>query len=245
MPRAKPTYTNLRLIGIGGIVLLALICGGFRLNSLIQDLPIATATDFVRDTPTLQLPTLTSLPFTSTPLSPTRTPEPALGIGPTMISEKDGMVLVYVPEGEFTMGSNDSPDEQPVHQVDLVAFWMDQTEVTNAMYAKCAADGACEPPLSTRSYTRENYYGNSDFSDYPVLHVDWNMAKAYCSWAGRRLPTEAEWEKAARGTDGRTYPWGEAISCDKANYYDGSKYCIGDTTQAGSYPDGASIYGAL
>ncbi len=245
MPRAKPTYINLRLIRIGGLVLFALICGGLRLKYLIQNLPVATATVFLTDTPTLKPPTSTSIHFTSTSLSPAPTSEPVLGIGPTMISKKDGMVLVYVPEGEFTMGSDDSPDERPVHQVDLDAFWMDQTEVTNAMYAKCVAEGDCDPPLSSRSYTRENYYGNSDFDYYPVLHVDWNMANAYCSWADRRLPTEAEWEKAARGTDGRTYPWGEAISCDKANYYDGSKYCVGDTSQAGSYPDGASIYGAM
>lgn len=159
-----------------------------------------------------------------------------------MVSEKDGMVLVYVPEGEFTMGSDaGGTDEQPVHQVYLDAFWIDQTEVTNFMYAKCAEDGDCDSPVSTRSYTRDSYYGNPEFANYPALYVDWNQANAYCKWAGRELPTEAQWEKAARGTDGRTYPWGEDISCDKANY----SSCVGDTTKGGTYPDGASIYGAL
>jgi formylglycine-generating enzyme required for sulfatase activity len=124
----------------------------------------------------------------------------------------------------------------------LKAFWIDQTEVTNAMYAKCVADGgACQEPTNTSSYTHSSYYGNSEFDNYPVLYVDWNMANTYCSWAERRLPTEAEWEKAARGTDARTYPWGEGIDCDKANY-NGS--CVGDTSPVKSYPNGVSPYEA-
>ncbi|MBK8615505.1 MAG: SUMF1/EgtB/PvdO family nonheme iron enzyme [Anaerolineales bacterium] len=94
--------------------------------------------------------------------------------------------------------------------VDLDAFWIDQTEVTNAMYAKCVAEGGCtDEPTNSSSYTHSSYYGNPEFDDYPVLYVDWNMANAYCSWAGRELPTEAQWEKAARGTDARIYPWGD------------------------------------
>jgi formylglycine-generating enzyme required for sulfatase activity len=157
------------------------------------------------------------------------------------------MVMVYVPEGEFLVGSKDDDPyaeayEKPQHKVYLDAFWVYQTEVTNAMYTQCVGDGECEPPKRMSSYTRTSYYNDNRYADYPVIYVDWNQANAYCVWAGGRLPSEAEWEKAARGTDGRTYPWGEEIDCNKANY----RGCgVGDTAAVGGYPQGASVYGAL
>jgi eukaryotic-like serine/threonine-protein kinase len=167
----------------------------------------------------------------------------APGIGSTMFSEKDGMTLVFVPAGEFTMGSDhDYDNEAPVHTVYLDSFWIDQTELTNKMYALCVQAGVCQPPSYTSSYTRKEYYGASEFDDYPVIFVDWYQAKTYCEWAGRRLPTEAEWEKAARGTDERTYPWGNDAPKSNLLNYDQN---VGDTTEAGKYPAGASIYGAL
>ncbi|KPL83543.1 hypothetical protein ADN01_08080 [Levilinea saccharolytica] len=176
------------------------------------------------------------------------TSTPALGIGSTQVSPKDDMVMVYVPAGEFWMGSDKSADPQayddelPQHKVYLDSFWIDQTEITNAQYARCVADGACTPPAYTRSYTRDSYYGSSQFDNYPVINVDWNQASAYCAWAGRRLPTEAEWEKAARGTDGRIYPWGnQTPNGQLANFGSYEK----DTTAVGQYPSGASPYGAL
>ena len=179
--------------------------------------------------------------FATRTLTHTATPTPT-----TRISDIDGMVMVYVPEGDFEMGSNDGDGtEQPIHTVYLDAFWIDRTEVTNAMYADCVATGSCTEPYSRESYTYNSYYGNSQFDDYPVINVDWNQAQAYCEWAGKRLPSEAEWEKAARGTDGRTYPWGDAIDCSMANYSGKDGRCVGDTTTAGSYPQGASSYGAL
>ncbi len=155
---------------------------------------------------------------------------------------KDGMTLLYVPEGDFTMGSDSGySDEKPVHTVYLDAFWIDQTEVTNGQYAECVSNGGCTPPSQGNSYTNTSYYGNAQFDDYPVIYVDWNQAQAYCEWAGRRLPTEAEWERAARGTDGRTYPWGEnEPSTNLLNF----NMNVGDTTEAGIYPDGQSYYGA-
>jgi formylglycine-generating enzyme required for sulfatase activity len=195
-------------------------------------------------------PTTTPVPATSTA---TIISTPTLGIGSTLTSDKDGMTLVFVPAGEFTMGSDTgyktrvsqdrlSGDERPEHQVVLDAFWIDQTEVTNAMYAKCWQDGACSQPGLTKSYTRDSYFGNSEFYNYPVIYVSWDDAKAYCAWADRRLPTEAEWEKAARGTDGRTYPWGNDVPNNNLlNYYRN----VGDTTEVGKYQDGASPYGAL
>jgi formylglycine-generating enzyme required for sulfatase activity len=151
------------------------------------------------------------------------------------------MILVYVPAGEFTMGNEVSFDERPVHIVNVDAFWIDQTEVTNAMYAKCVQAGLCNVPNIEMIFASTDYYGDPAYDNHPVIYATWNDAKTYCEWAGRRLPNEAEWEKAARGTDGRTYPWGEGINCNKANYNN----CAQATTKVGSYPIGVSPYGAL
>ncbi len=138
------------------------------------------------------------------------------------------------------MGSSEtSSDERPIHAVNLSAYYIDKYEVTNAAYERCVEAGACLPPNQSRSSTRTAYYSNPEFDEFPVIYVDWTMAKTYCEWRGDRLPTEAEWEKAARGTDGRMYPWGEGIACDKLNYNN----CKGDTTKVGSYLDGVSPYG--
>jgi len=160
----------------------------------------------------------------------------------------DGMTLLYVPAGEFTMGSNDgNDDEKPVHTVYLDAYWIDQTKVTNKQYAVCVRKGVCTPPSNGYPFTNYRfddelkYYGKSQFDDYPVLYVDWNQVAAYCEWAGRRLPTEAEWEKASRGTDGRTYPWGEN---QPSGYLGNFKNSFFGPTSVRRYPDGVSPYGA-
>lgn len=187
-------------------------------------------------------------------VTPTATPEvssaqPAaeLDAGSKQVSDKDGMTLLYVPAGEFTMGSNEGtqPDESsgmpiigdmwgnPEHIVYLDAFWIDQTEVTNAMYANCVKAGVCQALPSF-------YPEGPNVDNYPVVFVPWSEAKQYCEWAGRSLPTEAQWEKAARGTDGRLYPWGNQPP-DKTRL----NYVVGDMTQVGAYPAGVSPYGAL
>ena len=236
---------NYRWYGMAGIVVLLLIFGGFGLKSLFSQLPVTTVTPTSPElTKTPKPPTSTSKPFTPT-LKPSETPNltPTLGFGSTMVSEIDGMVMVYVPAGEFTMGSDNRYEkEKPAHQVYLDSIWIDQTEVTNSMYAMCVADGNCLPPASTSSYTRDNYYANPDFDNYPVIYVNWNQADTYCKWARRKLPTEAEWEKAARGLGALSYPWGEGVDCNNANY---KTSCIGDTTKVGNYPDSASVYGVF
>jgi eukaryotic-like serine/threonine-protein kinase len=183
--------------------------------------------------------------------SPTATPappQPALAAGSTQVSPKDGMVQVYVPAGEFLMGSADSDadalsSEKPQHKVYLDAYWIDQTEVTNAMVAKCIKEGGgCVLPYFSNSKTRASYYSDPQYANYPVIFLNWGAAQSYCTWAGRRLPTEAEWEKAARGTDGRKYPWGNDWDAAKLN---SSEKGPGDTSAVGSYPAGASPYGAL
>jgi len=154
-----------------------------------------------------------------------------------------GIAMVNVPAGTFTMGSNDaaSSGEKPAHSVYLDAYAIDKYEVTNRLYKFCVDAGVCPPLLWLSSDTRSNYYGNPEFDEYPVVNVDWNMAKAYCEWRGARLPTEAEWEKAARGTDGRTYPWGnDAPNKNLLNYNQET----GNTTKVGSYEAGRSFYGA-
>jgi formylglycine-generating enzyme required for sulfatase activity len=164
----------------------------------------------------------------------------------TQISPLDGMVLSYIPAGVFLMGSEEGGEnEQPVHSVTLDAFWMGQTEVTNGMYALCVAAGACERPRSGNTYTRDSDYGDATHANYPVVWVSWRRAEDYCSWAGRRLPTEAEWEYAARGgLAGATYPWGNGNpSCKQANFLNGTFECVGGTSSVGSYPpNGYGLY---
>jgi formylglycine-generating enzyme required for sulfatase activity len=186
---------------------------------------------------------------------PTAPQTSEFSVGLTKIREADGMEMVYVPEGTFIMGSKEDSsyvldDEKPLGEFYLDAYWIDKYEVSNAQYAMCVADGKCIPPYRSSSDTRYSYYGNSDYDDYPVIWVDWHQANAYCTWAGGRLPSEAEWEKAARGPNGNKYPWGdETPNCDLANYeqgsYDNPSHCVGDTSKVGSKPDGASYYGAM
>ena len=118
--------------------------------------------------------------------------------------------MVFIPAGEFIMGANGrSQDQAPEHVVFLDAYYIDRYEVTNADYDDCVKGGVCRAPKS--------YPGFMEPSQ-PVIGITWSDADTWCRWAGKRLPTEAEWEKAARGPDGRTYPWGEGLSCLDANY---------------------------
>jgi formylglycine-generating enzyme required for sulfatase activity len=167
--------------------------------------------------------------------------------GEINISPLDGMEMVYVPAGPFLMGASmDEPfatnNEKPQSWIYLDAFWIDRTEVTNAMYAGCVAANHCPPVSQTRSKTRFGYFNDPAYANYPVVNVSWQNAQSYCAWAGRRLPSEAEWEKAARGEDGRLYPWGNERPFSSLLNYDNK---IGDTTPVGSFPEGASPYGVL
>lgn len=234
----------IKLVGQGGfrvvyhdwkplLILLFLLAVSLFVEGCISPAKIPTPTSTftpISDTP---IPTLTLTPIPATP-----TPE--------MLVEKE----VFVPAGPFLMGSKQGDvgagaNEWPQRTVTLDAFWIDRTEVTNAMYARCVADGACQQPGNPGSPSGRLYYNNpqSQYANFPVIYINWHDASAYCAWAGRRLPTEAEWENAARGTDGRTWPWGnQQPTCDLLNF---NYNCVGDTTEVGSHPGGASPYGAL
>lgn len=147
----------------------------------------------------------------------------------------DTPVYVWIEAGEFTMGSTDKDelaldDEKPAHAVYMDGFWMGRTEVTNAQYIRCVKAQVCEPPNNSQ-------YENPDLANHPVRNVTWFQSRTYTKWVGGRLPTEAEWEKACSGTDGRIYPWGdEEPTHARANF----DYNVGTTTKVGSYPAGAN-----
>ncbi len=197
-------------------------------------------------------PTPTPTPKTPTPTPTSESSSSSLKAGSTQVSPVDGMTMVYVPEGEFTMGENDTdacgdPSVCPEHEVYLDAFWIDQTEVTNAQFVDFLNEEGNQREGAT--FFDDGFIYNHieqidgewkidrGYDDHPVIDVTWDGAKAYCEWVGRRLPTEAEWEKAARGTEGWMYPWGNEF----INFY--SDYI--ETAPVGSYPGTSSPYGAL
>ena len=195
---------------------------------------------------------------TSTSGAPSSNSESTTATGEenTRTSPKDGMQMLYVPEGEFTMGTDDGePNERPAHTVLVNAFWIDQTEVTNKMFADFLnsqtdpsgisdwIDADDEDLRVQRVGVDGSWQAMPGYENHPVIEVKWAGAAAYCEWRGEgtRLPTEAEWEKAARGATDNLYAWGNDINCSLANY----GTCEGSTVKIGSYPSNASPYGAL
>ncbi|MDD5224967.1 MAG: SUMF1/EgtB/PvdO family nonheme iron enzyme [bacterium] len=156
----------------------------------------------------------------------------------------------YLPAGCFNMGDvfgEGDSDERPVHSACVAAFRMDINEITNAQYRACVDSGKCTVPVKSFSNARFSYFGNPNYDKYPVIYVDWHQANAYCQWIGGRLPTEAEWEYAARGgLSGKRYPWGDNDPTCDLGAPNGAQYdsCSpGDTLAAGSFtPNGYGLY---
>jgi formylglycine-generating enzyme required for sulfatase activity len=157
---------------------------------------------------------------------------------------------VAVPASALLMGSptgQGAADEHPLHRVELSGYAIDRYEVTNQRYAACVRAGACQPPKLPSSAKRQAYFQQLDFGDYPVVFVGWAEADRFCRWDHGRLPTEAEWELAARGPapSTRVFPWGdEPPDCTRANL-GGDTSCVGDTDLVGRRPRGASFWGVM
>ena len=175
-----------------------------------------------------------------------RVEAPSAPKGKTWTNPKDGSEMILIPAGPFKMGSDKDSDEKPIHEVNVSSLYISKHEITNRQWQKFVdanprwQKGKADSKLVESDYLNEwndNSYP-SDKADHPVTYVSWFAAKAYCEWAGGRLPAEAEWEKAARGTDGRVYPWGNDWDEGKCNVGSGTKL-------VGSYPLGASPFGVL
>lgn len=183
--------------------------------------------------------TATDAPPTEAPTTePTPELAPVAVAGPQsgeVMKWLDGSTLLYIPAGDFVMGDGTNAF---VHTVTLDGYWLQQTPVTNRMYEQCVRSGACAAPNQELG----GGYGNPQFASHPVVGVNWDQAEAYCTWIQGNLPTEAQWEKAARGTGENLYPWGEARpSCDLVNFAG----CNGSTTTVTSHDAGQSPYGLL
>jgi len=237
--KALPIFA---IAAAGFFILLVALGGGYFLLTTPGILsPLPTPTKLV-------LPPPTEIPPTQEIILPTVTPTEAATALPTETSApveiKDikNVPMRLIPAGEFTMGSDDTGDvgSRPAHTAYVDAFYMDKFEVSNEMYDACVYAVDCRRPQQGGSATRNTYFSNPVFANYPALYVDWKMANAYCEWRGARLPTEAEWEKAARGTDARLYPWGnQEPDCSLANRVG----CVADTTPVDQHEKGQSIYG--
>jgi len=261
MPREKKNYSMWILAGIGGLIVLA-VCGIglFAVGKLLasDSPPTEPATLVTQAVPVNPIftspPAWTESPIPPPIIDPTLTPDPVPG--QTSINPQDQAEIVYIPASTFEMGltnaqakviratCNQCDDElaasQPRHTVTLDAYWIYKYEVSNATYQQCAQAGFCSPPAKFGSDKITNYYNNPIYANYPVAFITWNAAETYCQWAGGHLPTDAQWEYAARGPNGNLYPWGDqSPSLSLANLAD----YIGDTQPVDAYPSGVSYFG--
>ena len=228
-----PTPTSAELGSAATITATATVSGGS---------PTMVVTEAFTPSPTetpAATATRTPEPLATTTPSPTPVQPPSPLPAATKTNPLDGAKYVYVPPGAFAMGSEQDDtvaraDEKPQSSVHVDGFWVMRTEVTNGQYRRCVEAGACTAPNNAR-------WNDAVYADHPVTGVTWQQATAYAAWVGGRLPTEAEWEKACRGTAGGIYPWGDGSPTENlANFFPNT----GGTMPVGSYsPQGDSPYG--
>lgn len=263
-PKPEPVQRRYRwplsigIVAIGIVTVLVIAIGLYKWFSGPNSLSSGSAPQALpHSTPTSTITaatTVTAIPTNTAFLPQTPMPQAVA----TKVNPKDGAVYVWIAPGDFLMGASISDTQavgdeqcqeqnvdqqcqyQGQRQVSLSGFWMMKTEVTNAQYKRCMATPAklCKPP-------NDGHWNDPNYANHPVTGVTWEQAKIYADWAGGRLPTEAEWEKACRGTDGRIYPWSNQIPNDKDLLLNDAESKKGDTMPVGSYPQGASPYGAL
>ena len=213
-----------------------------RLTWILMALALTLVSCAPASTPTPTLAPVTEPSPTSGPptaaVPPTLVPVALAGpqAGSTM-AWLDGSLLTYIPAGDFVMGLGSG--NAPQKTISLDGYWIYKTDITNKMYTQCVATGNCAAPAQELGAP---VYTNPDYGDYPVVGVTWDMASNYCQWTQGQLPTEAQWEKAARGASGSDYPWGnDKPACDLLNM----QGCLGHTNGVNDYPSGASQYGVL
>lgn len=214
-------------------------------SELTQSLPAASPTQTATSIPPTETSTPTITPTQPPTFTPTITPLPE------QLTDEFGVPMVLIPAGSFLMGTQvRAGNERPEHTVWLDDYYIDQYEATNASFAEFLnvkgnqmeglAPWIEEIDPDLRIHQVEGVWQvDAGYENYPMNEVTWYGARAYCEWRGARLPSEAEWEKAARGTDGRTFPWGEEIDCSKANYAG----CFYAAVPVDSFPEWTSPYG--
>ncbi len=254
------TAAFLSLFALAAIMCLLGACTGNQTDTPQPTLAAFTQTSEATPTPEATATQTKTPPHTPTQqptASATLTPQPSATFTatsiPAEITDSRGAVMLLIPAGEFQMGSKGlSKIEEPIHTVYLDAYYIDKFEVSNQQYAQFLnAQGnqfeglanwieANDPDLKVREIEGV-WTVEPGFENYPMNEMTWYGARAFCSWRGGRLPTEAEWEKAARGTDGRLYPWGDTASCEQANYY-GCNYAL---LPVDSFSQATSPYGVF
>ena len=228
-----------RIIPILGILLLVILisgCSASPTGTTLSTQILASVVDIPTSEPTATQPPEPTATATSVPTA-TNTPGPTATFTPTplpaMISDEKGAEMILIPAGPFVMGSNDNQAAaKPAHTVTLGDYYIDKYEVTNEQFLACVEAGVCSGG-SRRLY-------NSTWVGHPVMDVTWFQAQQFCEWRGGSLPTEAQWEKAARGTDERIFPWGnDPVTCERARY----GACGWFTVPVGQHPTGVSPFG--
>lgn len=242
------------------VIFLLVVAAGLIITRLSQDaaLPGGSETSATATTASQIIAALTALAPTLTPPPlPTETPVPTPA---PLVDEKTGARMVFMPAGVFRLGNDEGEaDQRPSLIVRIDGFYMDETEVTNGQYQECVAAEACTPPLNRAATFYSSYYGNADYDNYPVIYVTWYQADTFCRWRDARLPSEAEWERAASfdpvALVKYQFPWGDAFDGEQLNFCD--RGCprddrdgtiddgFRDTAPVGSYPAGRSPIGAL